>query len=114
MHSQKKKRKRSVSGTVTIDGFDLRWELHSEPQFTTEHGHKGLCICAQLAEGVRRELMLEYPYPKRKPGDLAHFPEPPKISPDIIAADIIRAMDAGWNPASRGKPFVFRVPEISS
>jgi hypothetical protein len=114
MQNHKKKRKRSMSGTVTLDGFDLRWELHSEPQFTTEHGYKGLCISAQLMEGVHRELMLEYPFPKKQPNVMAHFPESPKISQSVVEADILRAMDAGWNPASRGKPFVFRVPDISN
>src|SRR5271170_2755489 len=99
MRGPRKKRKRTISGTVAIDGFDLCWELHSEPQFTSEHGYKGLRISVKLAEGARRELMLEFPFPKRNATELAHYPEPPKVTAGAVEAAIRQAMEAGWNPA---------------
>jgi hypothetical protein len=34
------------------------------------------------------------------------------ISPAKVLAHIRRAIEAGWNPESRGKPFVFEVDEL--
>jgi len=110
MTGYKKWRKRVIKETVTIGGLELCWELRSEPQFTTEHGYRGMCISVRLAEGVRRELILEYPAPEKKQTGLAHTPEHPKILPEVVEADIRRAIEAGWRPTSRGRPFVFQVP----
>ena len=115
MHGQKKRRKQSIKETVTIDGVELRWELRSEPQFTTEHGYRGLRISVQTAEGTFRELVLEYPFPKARPerpnGMIAPLPQRPRLSPAVVEADIRQAIAAGWNPLSRGKPYTFHVPK---
>jgi hypothetical protein len=34
------------------------------------------------------------------------------ISPAKVQAHIRQAMEAGWDPESRGKPFVFEVDEL--
>jgi|SRR5271170_6461726 len=111
MPNYRKWRKRVIKETVTIDGIALNWELRSEPQFTSEYGHKGLCISVRKAEGVHRELILEYPAQEKKQTGFAHEPEHPKIYPEVVEADIRRAIEAGWRPASRGRVFTFRVPE---
>jgi hypothetical protein len=111
MPGKKKQPKRIIKDTVTIDGFDLCWELYREPQYTPERGYVGVRILAKLAQGTRRELLLEYPFPKKNPEGFVRLPEPVKISAAVVETDIRRAMDAGWNPASRGKMFVFQVPE---
>ena len=53
--------KRSIQAAVTIDGFPLVWHLHREQQETSTDGWKGVAIHVKVAEGVRRELFLEYP-----------------------------------------------------
>jgi hypothetical protein len=53
--------KRSIQSEVTIDGFHLIWRLHREQQWCTADGWKGVAIHVMVAEGVRRELHLEYP-----------------------------------------------------
>jgi hypothetical protein len=104
-----KRPKRFIEEKVTIDGYDLCWTLHSEPRWCTD-GYKGLGISVRLSEGpAARELRLEYPYPKWKPG--ARQNERPRIVPSVIEADIRAAMAAGWNPHSRGRVFAFQVPE---
>jgi hypothetical protein len=106
-----KRRKRSIEANVTIDGRELRWVLRSEPQVTTEFGHKGMSFSVHLAEGVRRELILEFPFPRNGAKEFVRYPEPPKIVPAAIEAAIRQAIEAGWRPSSRGRPFIFRVPE---
>ena len=113
-----KRRKREITGKLTVDGVVLCWEVRSEPQFNTTDGDIGMRLTVQ-AEGVitarnplvpknkaHRELILEYPFEKRqrKP---SRFPDRPKIDPVALTADIRLAMEAGWEPLSRGRPFVF-------
>src|SRR5271156_298280 len=114
MHGQKKRRKRFREGSVAVDGLGLVWRLISEPQRSTEHGYKGLCISVRMEDGRHRELILEYPFPKKGGSKGApKLPQRPKFSEKIIEADIRHAMAAGWEPTSRGKTFVLRPLGIS-
>jgi hypothetical protein len=111
---QRQRGKRGIEGSLTIDGIDLNWKLVSEPQFTSTLEWKGLCISVQMADGRHRELILQYPFP-RKPGSrVPQLPQRPRFSEKIVEADIRQAMASGWDPESRGKTFVFHVPKISN
>jgi len=108
MHGQKKRRKRTEKGLIEIGEVRLLWELISEPQRTTEHGYKGLCIAVRTEDGQHRELILEYPFPKKTTGNgSGQLPQRPKFSPKTIEADVCRARTAGWRPFSRGRAYVF-------
>ena len=121
MHGQKKRRKRSLTGTVTVDGFDLCWELRSEPQYSTEHGYEGVSIEVERVGGSSRRLILAYPFPKKRKRRFKgidfdfwlepSFPLRPDVSKKQVEEDIRNAISAGWDPASRGRPFIFQVPE---
>jgi hypothetical protein len=113
-----KRKKREITGAVTVDGVVLHWEVRSEPQWNTTDGDIGMRLTIQ-AEGVitarnplapknkaHRELILEYPFEKRQK-KTSRFPDRPKIDPDKLTADIRLAMEAGWEPLSRGRAFVF-------
>jgi hypothetical protein len=107
--------KRSIQAAVRINGFPLVWNLHREQLMPAEDDWTGMAIHVKLAEGVRRELYLEYPvYYKEQRG--VKFTEPPR--PTILAAKveahIRQAMEAGWDPDSRGKPFVHELDELPS
>ena len=105
--------KRSIQAAVTIDGFPLVWHLHREQQETSTDGWKGVAIHVKVAEGVRRELFLEYPAAAPKMNGLIRTePVRQDIRAAKVEAHIRQAMDAGWNPESRGKPFVFEVDEL--
>jgi hypothetical protein len=55
-----------------------------------------------------RELILEYPFPNKRAGNGSpQIPQRPKFSVKTIEADVRRAVAFGWDPLSRGKPFVF-------
>jgi len=114
---QKRWGKRSIEAKVEIDGFKLCWRLRSEPQASTEHGNEGLSIAVERIDGSFRGLILEYPIPMQQRWGMRmpkYFPQRPKVSAKIVEADIRRAIAEGWNPHSRGKPFVFQVPENSN
>jgi hypothetical protein len=110
MHGQKKRRKRFREGTMAVDGVSLYWQLLSEPRWTTEHGYKGLCVSVRTEDGHHRELILEYPFPNKTNSiGIPQLPQRPKFSEKTIDADVRQAMAAGWDPASRGKTFIFHV-----
>jgi hypothetical protein len=113
MGGQKRFGKRSIEGSVTINGINLIWQLVSEPQVIAGEGLRGLRISVQAEGGHNRELILEYPFPdKRNSVGLAQVPQRPKFSPKIVEADIRQALAAGWDPASRGKTLISQVPEF--
>jgi hypothetical protein len=114
MHGQKKRRKRTIEGSIDIDGTILCWRLISEPLWSTEHKYKGLCITVQAKDESQRELILEYPYPTNKFGSPLLLPQRPNLSVKTVESDVRQAIASGWNPVSRGKTFVYRVPANSN
>ena len=109
MHGQKKRRKRSVEGTMTVDGVPLIWELLSEPQWSNSgDGYIGMCIGVRVADAARRELIIEYPYPTNRRGLPKPVPRRPEVSQPMVERSVQQALAAGWDLNSRGKAFVFR------
>ena len=105
--------KRSIQAAVTIDGLPLVWNLHREQQLFTDDGWRGVAIHVRVAVGTRRELHLEYPaLLSKKAGYLSTELVRPTIVASKVAAHIREAMAAGWDPDSRGKPFVYQVSEL--
>ena len=101
-----------LSGIVEVDGHPYEWELRSEPQWSESQsrngsqGWKGMTV-ALLRKDTQREALLEFPPPKRllkgmQRGRL-------QISDAIVTRGIRAALEAGWEPESRGKPVVFMV-----
>lgn len=105
---QKHWRKRSIAGTALIADFKLIWELASEPSWSNSgDGYKGMRVAVRVSDAARRELVVEYPFPTDKSGKKLPVPQRPPISQSIVEQSIREAMEAGWDPESRGKPFVF-------
>lgn len=96
----------SSSGSVDVDGFTYEWELRREPQWSDIDGWKGMAI-ALLQKDMQRGALLEFPPPKRllKGLQRGRF----QINDAMIARGIRAALEAGWEPGSRGKPMVFTV-----
>ena len=108
MHGQKKRRKRTIEGSTTLDGNKLEWELLSEPQYSNngEGQRIGMRIGVHLAQASTRELIIEYPYPLDRKGYPKPVPQRPQVSGPMVEKSIRDALDSGWDPQSRGKPFV--------
>jgi hypothetical protein len=97
------RRKRELGGTLEVDGFALRWSLKSEQIWDAGGDHIGLRLSVERSDETRRELVLEYPF--REGGKI----DRPDINPHTLESDIHRAMEAGWKPKSRGRPFLFQL-----
>jgi hypothetical protein len=108
--------KRSIQSAVTIDGTPLIWRLHREQQWSTEDQTKGLAIHVRVADVERRELFLEYPVVRRQMNgySMPALTARPSIVAAKVADHIREAIAAGWDPESRGKPFVYEVAELPS
>jgi hypothetical protein len=100
-----KRRKRELSGVLTVDDYPLRWTLRSE-QIWDPHGeHLGLRLSVERTDEAHRELILEFPF-REMPGGKT---ERPDIDQEALPQIVRRAIDAGWKPKSRGRPFTFLV-----
>ena len=109
MHGQKKRRKRTIDGALVVDGAEMQWKLLSEPQWSNSgDGHIGMCIGVQVTGDARRELVIEYPYPTDRRGRPKPVPQRPEISQPMVERSIHQALDEGWDPQSRGRPFIYR------
>jgi hypothetical protein len=105
--------KRTIQSAVTINGFELVWHLHREQNLSTSDGWRGMVIIAKAAEGARRELRLEYPsIMTARMSALKAESARPTISAAKVKAHIQQAMEAGWDPGSRGQPFVHEMDEL--
>ena len=95
-----------LSGTVEVDGQHYEWELRSEPHWSEFDGWKGMTVALQRKNGQRGAL-LEFPPPKRLMKGMARGRL--QIGDAIAIRGIQAALNAGWEPDSRGKPMVFEV-----
>jgi hypothetical protein len=95
-----------LSGVVDVGGFQYEWELRREPQWNEFEGWRGMAV-ALLRKHTQRGALLEFPPPKRL---LKGMPRGRlQISDAIVVRGIQAALQAGWEPDSRGKPIVFVV-----
>ena len=101
--SMTKRKKRELSGRLEVEGYALRWTLKSEQIWSPAGDHVGLRLSVEREDEAHRELVLEYPF--REGGRI----ERPDIDREGLGREIRRAMEAGWNPKSRGRPFHFQL-----
>jgi hypothetical protein len=107
--------KSSIQSEIKIDGFSLVWNVHREQQWCGADRWKGLAVHVQVVGVARRELFLEYPPIRtQKDGWSRIDPRRAKITAKRVESHIREAMAAGWDPGSRGKPFVYQVAELPS
>jgi hypothetical protein len=107
------RKKRDIGGIITVDGVPLDWAVKSEPAWNTSDGDIGLRLTIMKHDEtltrhgtnkVWRELILQYPFEKKQ-HHASRFPDKTKVTPEALAAGIRLAMEAGWSPDSRGRPF---------
>ena len=108
--------KRSIQSAVTINGFPMMWELHREQNWSADQNPTGMAIHVWVVGPARRELYLEYPAVRKRTNGLPAPVETLRlpISPAKVAEHIREAMAAGWDPESRGKPFVCELADLPS
>lgn len=96
----------NLSGIILVDGVRYEWELRREPQWSDIDGWKGMTV-SLLQQDMQRGALLEFPPPKRLLKGLQRGRL--QINDAIVSRGVRAALEAGWEPSSRGKPMVFMV-----
>lgn len=100
-------------GNITVRGSKYRWSLYRQPRYATERGTTlGMALLVESMEPRTRSLILEFDV------DRSHHRTMPQHQrariPDVRLAECIEgALDAGWDPESRGKPFVYAAGPVT-
>lgn len=105
--------KNIIEFEIAVDGEPYLWRLHRLPLWSTDQSNwRGKAIAVRHKDG-KREVMLEFP-PEPPP----RFGAPPlkasQIPPALVAKAIASAIDAGWDPMSRGKIVTIVVDETGA
>jgi hypothetical protein len=97
---------RDTSGTVEVDGETYEWSVRRQPRPAGGGVWEGIALTLRLKD-FKREAIVQFPMPMRPNGwpDL----EKQRINVDAVKNAVSSAIDAGWNPTSRGRAMVFDV-----
>lgn len=97
---------RTDAAIVKVGGTSFRFKVHREPQWCGSGGWKGLALAVEAVDTTGRNLIVELPFERASHRSTPHR-QRPSISLAEVESYIREALDAGWDPDSRGKPFVF-------
>jgi len=93
---------------ITVGKWKLFWRVrHWQCWSTDSGGPLGLSLLVEAAGKMTRSLILEFPF-EWKSGSLV-IDRKFKISESELTKHIESAIQLGWNPDSRGKPYVVHV-----
>ena len=97
---------RDSKGSVEVDGEIYEWEIRRQPQPKSGGKWEGMAVTLCLVD-FKREAIIQFPPPLRPNGrpDV----EKQRVNVDAVRNAVTSAMEAGWNPTSRGKAVVFDV-----
>jgi hypothetical protein len=94
--------KQSPEFEIDVGGEPYVWRLHRQPGWSSDGAERhGMAIAVRHKEG-QREAVVEFP-----PGPQPRYGAPQlkasQIAPELVAKAIASAIEAGWDPQSRGK-----------
>ena len=105
--------RRHIEQHFSVNGTQLIWRLHREQHLSPDDGWRGVAIHVTVAEGTRKELHLEYPAVQTQKMALPGTDHVVlNIRPAKVQEHILQAMEAGWDPEARGKPFIYFLDEL--
>ena len=97
-----------VRGLVKVRAFgdDIRTLQDFGPLYTSETGTEKLTLTLKHQD-YQREAIIQFPPPLRPNGrpDV----EKQRVDLDAVRNAVTSSIEAGWEPASRGRPMVFDV-----
>jgi len=97
-------------GILKVGNVDCRWSVYRQPTWATRlhdsHSLVGLRILVEPLQPSRRRLILEFAIDRGRHGDMPQH-QRFRINERRLGEAIESAIEAGWDPDSRGKPFVY-------
>lgn len=104
------KKKPSPEVAIVVDGEAYVWRVQRQPTWSNDAaGWRGVAIAVRHQEG-QREAVLEFP-PAPAPRRGTPLMQPGQIPTPVVAKAIAAAIEAGWDPLSRGKTVSIMVDE---
>lgn len=95
-------------GVIVLHGNEYQWHVrHWGGASNAYENHRGLSVSVCLDPGRKKALLVEFAFKD-------YFFDAPRQQTEFeqrLRSAIDIAIDAGWRPLARGKPFVFRVLE---
>jgi hypothetical protein len=101
VESGRRQKRVSEPNPVTVDGFDLIWEKRHPIFADWRKELKGVSVSVWVRPGKTKELILDVHFAIY---GLDRFPNPDRWN-QVLALSIRSAMEAGWDPESRGTAF---------
>ena len=97
---------RDQQGVIDVEGETYEWALRRQPRPIGGNVWEGVAVSLRHVD-FKREAIVQFPPPLRPNGrpDV----EKQRVDLDAVRNAVTAAIDAGWDPASRGKAMVFDV-----
>lgn len=97
---------RDQQGVIDVEGETYEWALRRQPRPIGGGDWEGVAVSLRHVD-FKREAIVQFPPPLRSNGrpDV----EKQKVDLDAVRNAITAAIEAGWDPTSRGKAMVFDV-----
>jgi hypothetical protein len=103
-------KKRKPEAEIEVDGERYVWRVQRQPVWSSDvAGWRGMAIAVRHQDG-QREAVLEFP-PAPAPRRGTPLIQPGQVPPHVVAKAIASAIQAGWDPLSRGKTVGIAVDE---
>ncbi|RYF93653.1 MAG: hypothetical protein EON95_08170 [Caulobacteraceae bacterium] len=98
---------------IQVDGEPYIWRLQRQPQWSSDANEfRGMALALRHKEG-QREAIVEFPA-GQQPKYGAPQLKPALIDPERVGRAIASAIEAGWEPLSRGKTVTIVVDETGA
>ena len=97
---------RDPSGTIEVEGETYAWEIRRQPRPVGGAVWEGMAVSLRHVD-FKREAIIQFPPPLRPNGrpDV----EKQRVNVDAVRNAVTAAIEAGWDPTSRGQAMVFDV-----
>ncbi len=94
--------------SIEVEGTKYDWWVSRNPQWCHEDGWQGGQLTVELADSPRKQLLIQFPFVVESRSSTPHK-QRPKIPVNVVVEHIKKAIGAGWEPDSKGKPFRYEV-----
>jgi hypothetical protein len=101
MESGRRQKRVSEPNPIVVDGIDLIWERRHPIFLDWRKELKGVSVSVWIRPGKTKELVLDVLFSVY---GLDRFPNTERWN-QVLTLAIRSAMEAGWDPASRGASF---------
>ena len=101
MESGKRQKRVSEPNPISVDGYNLIWEKRHPIFLDWRKELKGVSVSVWIRPGKTKELILDVHFATF---GIDRMPNPDRWN-QVLALAVRSAMEAGWDPESRGAAF---------